>query len=597
MDIGKQEKMIRQPIVVVLGHVDHGKTTLLDKIRGTAVALKEPGEMTQHIGASFFPLDALEKSCASLLAKTGWKIKIPGLLVIDTPGHSAFMNLRMRGGSVADIAILVIDVIKGVEEQTVESIKLLRSRRVPFLVAANKIDLIPGWKPNYDKPFSETFKLQDPYVRKDLDARLYIIIGELSKLGFQADRYDRIKDFTRTVAIVPVSAKTGEGIPDLLLVLIGLTQQYLKTRLETTSGAARGTVLEVKEEVGLGATINVIIYDGILKVDDTIVLAGKEKPIVTKVRSLLLPKPLDEIRAPTGGFMKVDKVVAAMGVKVVAPNLEDAIPGSPLYAVPEGESVEEYVNKLSEDVGKLRIKTDKIGVVVKADTLGSLEALITELGKREVPVRLADIGDISKRDFIEAKVTAKEKPEYGVILGFNVRILPEAGEESSGVPVFIGNIIYRVVEDYVAWLKSKQEEKIKMIVSTLVFPGKLRILPGYIFRRSKPAIVGVEVLAGRIKPKEELMRDDGENIGSILQIQDKGKPIPEATKGMQVAISIDKAIIGRNVDEGSILYVDIPEQHYKMFKQTYANILSAEEHALLEEIAEIKRRRKALWGF
>jgi translation initiation factor 5B len=229
--------------------------------------------------------------------------------------------------------------------------------------------------------------------------------------------------------------------------------------------------------------------------------------------------------------------------------------------------------------------------------LGSLEALITELGKRDVPVRLADIGDISKRDFIEAKVTSKEKPEYGVILGFNVRILPEAGEESAGVPVFIGNIIYRVVEDYIAWFKSKQEEKTKMIVSALVFPGKLKILPGYVFRRSKPAIVGVEVLAGRIKPREELMKDDGENIGLILQVQDRGKPIPEATKGMQVAISIDKAIIGRNVDEGSILYIDVPEQHYKMFKQTYANILSAEEHAVLEEIAEVKRRRKALWGF
>ncbi|MEM2849532.1 MAG: translation initiation factor IF-2, partial [Candidatus Bathyarchaeia archaeon] len=322
MDGGKLEKTIRQPIVVVLGHVDHGKTALLDKIRGTAVALKEPGEMTQHIGASFFPLDALERSCASLLAKTGWKIKVPGLLVIDTPGHSAFMNLRMRGGSVADIAILVIDVIKGVEEQTIESIELLKSRRVPFLVAVNKIDLIPGWKPNYDKPFNETFALQDSYVRKDLDARLYILIGELSKLGFQADRYDRIRDFTRTVALVPVSAKTGEGIPDLLLVLIGLTQQYLKTRLETTGGAARGTVLEVKEEVGLGATVNVIIYDGILKVDDIIVLAGKEKPIVTKVRSLLLPRPLDEIRAPTGGFIKVGRVAAAIGVKIAAPDLE-----------------------------------------------------------------------------------------------------------------------------------------------------------------------------------------------------------------------------------------------------------------------------------
>lgn len=588
---------IRQPIVVVLGHIDHGKTTLLDRIRGTAVALKEPGEMTQHIGASFFPLDALRRLCSSLLAKTGWRIEVPGLLVIDTPGHRAFMNLRMRGGSVADIAILVIDVIKGVEEQTVESIELLRSRRVPFLVAVNKIDLIPGWRPHPDKPFYETFRIQDPYVRRDLNSRLYTLMGELSKLGFQADRYDRIRDFTRTVALIPVSAKTGEGIPDLLLVLIGLTQQYMRQRLQTTGGAAKGTVLEVKEEVGLGATVNAVIYDGVLRVGDTVVLAGKSRPIATRVRSLLLPKPLDEIRAPTGGFIQVKEVVAAAGVKIVAPNLEDALPGSPLYVVPKDVPVEGYVRRISDEVGGLRIKTDKDGVVVKADTLGSLEALIMELRRKGVPVRLADIGDISKRDFVEAGIVAKENPDYGVVLGFNVKVLPDTEEESAGIPVFTGVIIYKVVEDYLDWLKAKREERLKTIIKTLIFPGKVRILPGYVFRRSKPAIVGIEVLAGKLKPRCRLMRDDGGIVGTVLQVQDKGKPIPEASKAMQVAISIDKAVIGRNVKEGDVLYVDIPESHYKMLKETFSELLSKEEREILEQVAGIHRRKAPLWGF
>jgi len=588
---------IRQPIVVVLGHIDHGKTTLLDRIRGTSVALKEPGEITQHIGASFFPLDALEKVCKPLLAKTGWKIRVPGLLIIDTPGHSAFMNLRMRGGSIADIAILVIDVIKGVEEQTVESIELLRSRRVPFLVAVNKIDLIPGWRPNPGKPFHETLKLQDPYVRRDLDNRLYILMGELSKLGFQSDRYDRVKDFTKTVALVPVSAKTGEGVPDLLLVLIGLTQQYLRKRLQTVGGPARGAVLEVKEEVGLGTTVNAIIYDGVLSVGDTIVLAGREKPIVTKIRSLLLPKPLDEIRAPTGGFIQVEKVTAAVGVKVVAPGLENALPGSPIYAVPKDASLDEYVRRVSEEIGKLRIRTDKVGVVVKADTLGSLEALTTELKRRGIPVRLADIGDISKRDFVEAKVVARENPDYGVVLGFNVRVLPDAVEESAGVPVFRGVIIYKVIEEYLDWLKAKQEERVRAVLKTLVFPGKIRILPGYVFRRSKPAIVGIEVLAGRIKPRVDLMDENGETVGTILQIQDRGKPIQEASRGMEVAISIDKAVVGRHIDEGDTLYVNVPEQHYKLIKEKYTDFLSEDELEVLEEIAAIQRRRRPVWGF
>jgi translation initiation factor eaIF-5B len=257
---------IRQPIITVLGHVDHGKTTLLDKIRGTAVARKEPGEITQHIGASVVPASVLEKIAEPLRKYfPKLKIEIPGLLFIDTPGHELFASLRRRGGSVADMAILVVDVLEGIMPQTRESIMLLKERRVPFVVAANKIDKIEGWYPQQDTPFLESIRKQNPRALSKLEERIYALVAQLYEFGFESDRFDRVKDFRKTVAILPVSAKTGEGVPELLALIAGLAQQFMKKKLITSDESAKGIVLEVKEEEGLGTTLDVIIYDGIIR--------------------------------------------------------------------------------------------------------------------------------------------------------------------------------------------------------------------------------------------------------------------------------------------------------------------------------------------
>ncbi|MEM2419371.1 MAG: translation initiation factor IF-2 [Candidatus Bathyarchaeia archaeon] len=589
---------IRQPIVCVLGHVDTGKTLLLDKIRKTSVQAREAGGMTQHIGASFFPVETLKQMIGPLLSAFKGEIEIPGLLVIDTPGHEAFTNLRRRGGSVADIAVLVIDVLRGFEAQTYECIEILKARKTPFLVAANKIDRIPGWKSYPDTPFLKSYQLQDKYVQEDLDNRLYEIIGTFSRLGFRADRFDRIKDFTRTVAIVPTSAKTGEGIVELLAVLVGLTQQYLKKRLQTTEGPAKGTVLEVKEEPGLGLTLNTIIYDGTLRKDDLIVVGGKEKPITTRVRAILIPKPLDEIRDPRDKFSSVDSVSAAAGVKIVAPELEGALAGAPIYVVPEGENIDKYMRLVSEEIEKIRIATDVDGVVLKADTLGSLEAIAENLKRQGVPIRLADIGDVSKRDVTEAAIVKEHEPLYGAILAFNVKVLPDAEEEAknTGVQIFREKIIYHLIDNYVSWLKAQREAKLTAEFEKLVKPGKIRILEGYVFRRAKPAIVGVEVLAGRIKPKYSLMRaEDGEDVGEIQQIQEKGKALPEAKQGMQVAISLDKPMVGRHIFENDVLYVKVPEQHAKALLKDFIDRLTPDEQEALNEYVNLMRKKIPFW--
>jgi len=584
------KKYIRSPIVVVLGHVDVGKTTLLDRIRGTAVAAKEPGTMTQHIGASFLPWKALEKMCGPLAKNLRAEIKIPGLLVIDTPGHEAFTNLRRRGGSIADIAILVIDALKGVEKQTIESLEILKDRRTPFIIALNKIDRIPDWESHPGEPFVFSVRKQDEAAVVRLEESIYSVVNELYKFGYMSDRYDRIRDFSKTVAIVPISAKTGEGVPDLLLVLAGLTQRYMLKRLETEERPGRGVVLEVKEEPGLGKVLAVILYDGVIRKGDTIVLGGVEKPIVTRVRALLMPKPLDEMRSPEDRFMQMDEVKAAAGVLIATPKIEGVVAGSPVLVATE-QDLDKIVKSVQEEVESLRIQRKGAGVVIKADTLGSLEALVSYVERQGIPVRFADVGPVVHRDVVEAQITKNEDRFLAAILAFNVKVTEEAEVEAkaSGIEIFRGNIIYKLVEDLLEWRRRLMEEETKKLFEKVVLPAKIKILPGYVFRRRDPIIVGVEVLEGRIRKGIPLMKEDGRRIGEIMQIQEHNQPISEATKGMAVAISIrSKAIVGRQVKEGEILYSDVPLEDIRMIEERFSELLSDEEKELLRYIKKIK---------
>jgi translation initiation factor 5B len=373
----------------------------------------------------------------------------------------------------------------------------------------------------------------------------------------------------------------------------------LKKRLQTTEGSAKGSVLEVKEESGLGLTLNVVIYDGTLEKDDLIVVGGKEKPIVTHIRTILVPKPLDEIRDPRDRFSAVDCVFAAAGVKIVASNLEGALAGAPLYAVPSGEDPAKYVKLATEEIKKIRIATDVIGIVLKADTLGSLEATAEILKKNKVPVRIADVGDVSKRDVVEASVVKTHEPLFGVILAFNVRVLPDAEEEAvnADVKIFEDQIIYNLIDNYLEWLRCKREARSEQEFEKIVKPGKILVMPGYVFRRAKPAIFGVEILSGQLKPKYPLIRkEDGAEMGEVQQIQDRGKAIPEAKQGMQVAVAMDKPIVGRHVFEKDVLYVKVSEADAKALIAKHVDKLSKEEQTILMEYVKIMQKKTPFWG-
>jgi len=330
-----------------------------------------------------------------------------------------------------------------------------------------------------------------------------------------------------------------------------------------------------------------------------IVVGGKEKPIVTRVRAILIPKPLDEIRDPRDRFSSVGAVSAAAGIKIVAPDLEGALAGAPLYTVPEGEEPEDYAKLVSEEIEKIRIATDVEGIVLKADTLGSLEAIAEGLKRNNVPIRLADVGDVSKRDITEASVVREHEPLYGVVLAFNVKVLPDAGEEArnKGVQIFKEEIIYHLIDNYLSWLKTQREAKIEREFEKLVKPGKIRVMEGYVFRRARPAIVGVEILAGGIKPKCALVREqDGEEVGEIQQIQEKGEALPEAQQGAQVAISMDKPMVGRHIFEKDILYVKVPEPHAKVLLTEFMDKLTMEEKEALNEYVDLMRKKTPFWA-
>lgn len=588
---------IRSPIVSVLGHVDHGKTSLLDFIRGSGIAQKEAGGITQHIGATEIPMEIVESIGGEFLKKLGIKETLPGLFFIDTPGHEAFTTLRKRGGALADLAILIVDINEGFKPQTYEALNILKMYKTPFIVAANKIDKIFGWQPTEGAPFIQSFFKQPQNVQEKVDTGLYELVGILHDQGFESERFDRISDFSKQVSIIPISAKTGEGVPELLAMLMGLARQYLKEQLKIEEDApAKGTILEVKEEVGLGVTIDTVIYDGILKKDDIIVIMSTDDVITTNIRSLLKPRPLEEIRESKKKFQKIDEVIAAAGVKIVAPNIENAVSGSPLR-VARG-NIEGVRKEILKEIENIKIDTDELGIVVKADTLGSLEALVNLLKDMDVPIRAANIGDVSRRDVVDASISKKEEPLYGVIIAFNVKILPSAFEEikAQEIKLFSANVIYQLTEDYQAWIELYEEEKKRAYLDAIVKPAKIRVIPKLIFRNSKPAIAGIEVLGGTVKQNYGLIREDGSRVGKVEGMQDKGENLKSVPRGKKVAMSIKDAIFGKNFDEGDVLYVDIPENHYKILESELKSKLSEDEYETLHEVVDIKRKENPDWG-
>jgi translation initiation factor 5B len=592
---------LRHPVVVVLGHVDSGKTSLLDKIRGTAVQAREAGGITQHIGASFFPIDTIKRVTGDLFNKisTG-DSQIPGILVIDTPGHEVFATLRVRGGSAADIAIIVVDANKGFEAQTEESIDILKRRKVPFVIALNKVDTISGWHSDVGgDSISKAVSMQDKSIVTALDEMIYSVVGSLSRSGYNSEAFWRIKNFTKEVAIVPVSARTGVGIPELLAVLIGLTQQYLSEKLERDEEQGRGIVLEINEEIGLGPAANVILFDGILRQGSSVIVAKRSNAVVARIKAILLPKPLDEMRDPRDKFRHVSEVVSAAGVKITSPDLTGVMAGSPLFVINQKEDEARLMAIVEAEIKNTFVSKDINGVIMKCDSIGSIEAITDLLVKQKVPIRSADIGHVTKRDVIEASAVREKDRYLGVILAFNVRVLDDAVREAQErqVTIFNEKIIYNLVRSYFDWTTYQKDHQDVIMFSEIPPICKFQFLKNFVFRRNDPAVFGAEILVGKLRQKILVINEEGKKIGAIHQMQQSGKTIEEATKGMQVALSIRGPTIGRQINEGDIFYTDLNSKQAKLLSERFMQRLTEEETEVLNHIISTKRKSDDLFGY
>lgn len=579
--------MLRQPIITILAHVDHGKTTLLDAIRKTAVAAKEAGGITQSISSTLIQKDAIISISGDLLDKFNFKMTVPGLLFIDTPGHEAFTTLRKRGGSIADIAILVVDVMEGIKPQTKESIEILRSSKTPFVIAVNKIDRIPGWTSG--KNFIDNYNEQSDEVKKEFEKLFYSLVKQMNDHGLDVERFDRIQDFTKRIAAVPISAKTGEGIAELLTIIIGLSQQFLKDQL-AVKDKSEGMILEVKEVTGLGTTVDTIIYSGTVSKNDYLIIGGKT-PQISHIRALLLPGSGKDMKSEKK-FQQVDDVTAAVGVKISAPGMDNVVAGSPIRTAKSFEDAELLLEELEKEREETEIHTEKEGLILKADTLGGLEALINIF--RDYPIKEASIGQITKKEIISAE--ANKNPLYRMVIGFNALTSEEASQmaQDKNIQIIQSDIIYRLIEDYSKWKEEKTEDMKQSEIEGIARPAKIKILPGCIFRASNPAIVGCEILAGLLVPGSGMMKE-GKNIGQVKQVQAQGQNVAEAGPGEKVAVSIVGPTVGRQIHENDLLYSDISGNDYKILKKN-VQFLSQSELDVLDEIFEIKRKDDPRYG-
>ncbi|HLF53770.1 MAG TPA: translation initiation factor IF-2 [Candidatus Nanoarchaeia archaeon] len=569
-----QTSQLRQPIVTVCGHVDHGKTSILDSFRGSSVQEGEAGGITQKISFTNYPLSQIKAACP-LIEKSGINLEIPGFLFIDTPGHAAFTNLRRRGGALADLAVLVVSVKEGIKPQTAEVLQILKANKVPFVIALNKIDTISGWK-KHDN-LKESIENQAINVKNEFEEALLVFQGSLREHGFDSDLYYNISDFTKKIAIVPTSARSGEGISELLFVLCGLSQRFLREKLKLAEDA-KGVILEVKKEKGMDS-IEAILYDGELNEGDEIAIASFGEPIATKVRAI------EEILPLSFKYKSTKRAVAATGVRMQLKNKEGVVSGMPFQKI--SGNLEKIKSEFKKELSGL-IKTDKQGIIAKAESLGSLEALIFLLKQENIRIIKADIGSIGKSDVVSAKANLDINPLDAIILGFNVEL--EEGVEPGNAKILTNKVIFKLIEDLQAWRKKRSDEIEKEKLLGLATICKLEVLPRYVFRNSNPAIFGVKVIAGKAKVGIPLIDQNGEEVARIKSLQLDKASVEEGKQGDELAMSLPGINFERRMKEVKYLYAYLSEKQIKAFNNN-KELLSSDELKVLQEVTDIKSKK------
>jgi len=557
---------LRSPVICILGHVDTGKTKILDKLRKTNVQEGEAGGITQQIGATFFPIENFSQHANKIPEKFRIEPKIPGFLVIDTPGHESFQNLRVRGSSLCDLAVLVVDIMHGLEKQTIDSIELLRRRRTPFIIAFNKIDRIYQWKSTEWGGFRDSFDVQKKNQTKEFNDRVNKILMQLVQNNLNVAIYDENPSMKEYINIVPTSAVTGEGMPDLIGMFVYIGQKFLMKKLEYKE-EVQCTILEVKVLEGTGTTIDVILVNGTLKVGDKIIIGGLFGPIKTTIKILLTPHPMKEMRIKSE-YEHHDSISGAIGIKIFATELDNALAGSPLFVYKTEEEAEKHGREITQDFNSIikdyLSKTGK-GIMVQASTLGSLEAILTYLHDKKIEIAAVGLGNLQKKDITKIKTihSKEENPlkEYLTILAFDIKISNDVQQyaDECGIKIFSADVIYHLFDSYVQYEQQCKDERKKQKEKEAVFPCLLKIVPNAIFNRKDPIIIGVDVTDGVLKVGTPLYIIDKKlPLGVVEGIENNKKQVNNVRpKDGSVAIRIKAAdsslTIGRQFEETDVI--------------------------------------------
>lgn len=531
---------LRAPIICILGQIDAGKTHLLDYIRSSVVYKSEAGGITQQISASYVPIDH----------------KLKGLIFLDTPGHEPFVNMRHRGTALCDIAVLMVDIMVGVTEQTIQCLKLLNK---PFVIAINKVDLLYGWKSIKNNAIKDSLKLQDQFVLMEYNDRIRQIWVQFQELGYNTSMYWENVD---NINMVPISAMTGEGICDLLTLLADLL--YL-----VKSDIVDCTVLEVNETKGRGTTIDVILINGTLNINDQIVVGGLNGPIVTHIKALLTHSYTNR----KGEYINTNKVTGSMTCKIDASHLDDVISGSPLFVIKPTDTekdIENYKKQVMYTMTSLKNKITE-GVYVVSQSLGTVEAIVEHLHQNNIGIGGFSIGNVCKKDITKANQC---------LLAFDVIVDDEVKKyaESVGVKIFEHNIIYKLFESFTTYLNEIKKLEQEALSIKAVFPCILSILPECIFNKKSPIIIGVKVVKGILKSGTPLCYYDKQEmveIGVISSMEKNHKQVDKAVVGEEVCVNIkdNQPSFGRHFNENNKLYSKIDRESIDALKTLHPDMV------------------------
>lgn len=591
----KLDENLKAPIVCVLGHVDAGKTKLLDKMRKTEIGQGEKGGITQNIGSSFFPIESIRIITKVIKGKFSVSHQIPGLLMIDTPGHEAFSNLRTRGASLCDLAILVVDIMEGLQKQTIEAIELLKEKNVPFIVALNKLDMIWGWESNPGLPLRRTLKQQTQATSSTLEGYVSGIKEELMRNGVKAEFYFKNKSPEKVYSMIPVSAETGEGVPDLLAMLVFLTQNWLTSKITFEPERIRASVMEVSRNPKLGWTMDVILANGILRVGDKVVVGTKDGSKVVSIRNMMLPPPLQETKSKVKWIFQKE-VKASAGVKIIASDLDNVLAGTHMISIKNGneakarERIEKEINEIYS-----QLSFGDRGIWISVKTLGSLEAFYTLLQGKSIPLRGYIIGKFTEKELnrIVSLYQDENLNEYRTILHYGEDLPSELIKQASdnNFNLISSEVVYHLLEEFEK-LKEKSIEDRKTKLSdkgSVVFPCSLKILKQYIFNKKDPIIIGVKIKDGTLKKGTPLIISKKNlPIGKVVSIQYNKKELEQAESGKEVCIKIEPAkeslTYGRHFDHTDQLISHITFDSYQLLKEYFRETITREEKKLLKKL-------------